>query len=105
MMFWSGRARSGAAPLEAIPREYNFAADLAQSRCRPRRQARLIDHRQGWTYGDLAERVERFGHVLRALGLRREERVSVSPRYHRLARQPFSAPSRPVSVPLPVNTL
>ena len=26
-------------------------------------------------YGELAERVERFGHVLRSLGLRREERM------------------------------
>ena len=33
--------------------------------------------RQGWTYGTLAERVDRFGHALRSLGVRREERIII----------------------------
>ena len=63
-------------------RDYNFAADILKRNLDAGRAGKLayIDHRQGstdqgWTYGDLAKRVERFGHVLRSLGLRREERV------------------------------
>ena len=37
----------------------------------------FIDDRGTYSYGELAERVERFGHVLRALGMRREERVLI----------------------------
>ena len=65
---------------DAVPRDYNFADDIliAQSRCRARREARLSSIRAGaWSYGSLAERVERFGHVLRSLGVRREERVLI----------------------------
>ena len=73
-------AAGGAAT--APQRDYNFAADILKRNLDAGRAGKLayIDHRQGstyqgWTYGDLAERVERFGHVLRSLGLRREERV------------------------------
>jgi benzoate-CoA ligase family protein len=73
-------AAGGAAT--APQRDYNFAADILKRNLGAGRAGKLayIDHRhgstyQGWTYGDLAERVERFGHVLRSLGLRREERV------------------------------
>ena len=68
---------TAAAPADTIPRDYNFAADIlgrnlaAGSAGRPA----FIDPRGSWTYGQLADRVERFGHVLRSLGVRREERV------------------------------
>jgi acyl-coenzyme A synthetase/AMP-(fatty) acid ligase len=54
--------------LAAVPREYNFAADILKRNLDAGRAGKFafIDQRQGWTYGDLAERVERFGHVLRA---------------------------------------
>src|SRR5205823_12746094 len=35
----------------------------------------FIDHRGKYSYAELADRVERFGHVLRGLGMRPEERV------------------------------
>ena len=37
----------------------------------------FIDPRGTWTYGQLADRVARFAGVLRALGIRREERVLI----------------------------
>jgi benzoate-CoA ligase family protein len=61
----------------AIPRDYNFAADILKRNLDAGRaeKAAFIDHRGAYSYGDLAARVERFGHVLRGLGVRREERV------------------------------
>ncbi|MGB6538094.1 MAG: benzoate-CoA ligase family protein [Xanthobacteraceae bacterium] len=64
---------------DAVPREYNFAADilsrnLAAGRAR---KAAYIDPSGSYSYADLAERVERFGHALRSLGIRREERILI----------------------------
>jgi benzoate-CoA ligase family protein len=63
----------------AIPRDYNFAADILKRNFDAGRGEKIafIDHRGKYTYADLADRVERFGHVLRALGMRREERVLI----------------------------
>jgi benzoate-CoA ligase len=65
-----------AAP-DAIPRSYNFAADILGRNLAAGRAAKpaFIDPRGSWTYGQLADRVERFGHVLRSLGVAREERI------------------------------
>jgi benzoate-CoA ligase family protein len=65
------------AAIEAIPRSYNFAADIIERNLKAGRanKAVYIDPRGSWTYGQLAERVDRFGHVLRSLGIRREERI------------------------------
>ena len=67
------------APADTIPRQYNFAADiLARNLTAGRaRKAAYIDARGSITYGELADRVERFGHVLRRLGIRREERILI----------------------------
>ena len=64
-------------PVGAIPRVYNFAADILQRNLAAGRANKraFIDPRGSWTYGQLADRVDRFGAVLRALGLRREERI------------------------------
>jgi benzoate-CoA ligase family protein len=61
----------------AIPRDYNFAADILKRNLDAGRAGKtaFIDHRGGITYGELAERAERFGHVLRSLQIRREERM------------------------------
>src|ERR1700722_12077339 len=61
----------------AIPRDYNFAADILKRNFDAGRAGKIafIDHRGTYTYGDLAARVERFGHVLRSLRIRREERM------------------------------
>ena len=68
---------AGSATGEAMPREYNFAADILKRNLDAGRAGKVayIDQRGSWTYGSLAERVERFGHVLRSLGVRREERA------------------------------
>ena len=65
------------APVDAVPRDYNFAADILKRNLDAGRGEKVayIDHRGSYTYAALAARVERFGHVLRALDVRREERV------------------------------
>ncbi len=72
---------SGPAPTRegAIPRDYNFAADILARNLAAGRadKAAFIDPRGTWSYGQLADRVDRFGKVLRGLGVRREERVLI----------------------------
>src|ERR1700688_4500324 len=65
------------APVDAVPRDYNFAADILKRNLDAGRGDKVayIDHRGSYSYAALAARVERFGHVLRALDVRREERV------------------------------
>ena len=65
------------AAIDAVPRNYNFAADIIERNLKAGRANKpvYIDPRGSWTYGELAERVDRFGHVLRSLGVRREERI------------------------------
>ena len=63
----------------AIPRDYNFAADLFGRFCKagwPTRPPISIRAAPGPT-AQLAERAERFGHVLRTLGVRRGERILI----------------------------
>jgi benzoate-CoA ligase len=64
-------------PVGAIPRDYNFAADILDRNLKAGRAGKpaYIDPRGSWTYGQLADRVARFASVLRSLGVRREERV------------------------------
>src|SRR4029077_6863571 len=54
-----------------------FAADVLQRNLAAGRANKpaYIDARGTLTYGQLADRVARFGAVLRALGIKREERV------------------------------
>ncbi len=65
------------AAVDALPRNYNFAADVLKRNLDAGRgnKPAFIDPRGSWSYGQLADRVERFGHVLRSLGVRREERL------------------------------
>jgi benzoate-CoA ligase family protein len=62
-----------------VPRDYNFAADILRRNLDAGRADKIafIDHRGKYSYADLADRVERFGHVLRGLGVRAEERVLI----------------------------
>src|ERR1700740_2069262 len=62
-----------------VPRDYNFAADILRRNLDAGRADKIafIDHRGKYSYADLADRVERFGHVLRGLGVRTEERVLI----------------------------
>ena len=71
-------AQSGAgAEVGAVPHAYNFAADILRSNLAAGRanKTAYIDGRGTLTYGQLADRVARFGAALRGLGVRREERV------------------------------
>jgi benzoate-CoA ligase len=65
--------------LGTVPRNYNFAADMIERNLKAGRANKpaFIDPRGTWTYGALAERVAKFAAVLRALGVRREERVLI----------------------------
>jgi benzoate-CoA ligase len=64
-------------PRVSIPRDYNAAHDLIQRNLQAGRsgKAAFIDDQGSYTYGELAERVNRFGNVLAGLGLEMENRV------------------------------
>jgi benzoate-CoA ligase len=64
-------------PVGSIPRDYNFAADILDRNLKAGRagKAAYIDPHGTWTYGQLADRVARFAHALRKLGIRPEERI------------------------------
>ena len=49
-------------PVGAIPRDYNFAADILDRNLKAGRADKpaFIDPRGSWTYGQLADRVARF---------------------------------------------
>jgi benzoate-CoA ligase len=66
-------------PVGAIPREYNFAADILERNLKAGRAGKpvFIDPRGSWTYGQLADRVARFASALRTLGVQREERILI----------------------------
>jgi benzoate-CoA ligase len=65
-------------PVE-IPRDYNFAADILATNLAAGRANKpaFIDVNASWTYGQLADRAARFGAMLRAKGIRREERILI----------------------------
>src|SRR5258708_26586771 len=70
-------AFSAVNPAAAIPRVYNFADDILRRNLDAGRAGKpaFIDPRGSWTYGELAERVLRFGHMLRNLGIAPEDRI------------------------------
>jgi benzoate-CoA ligase len=92
---------------DAVPRDYNFAADLLASNLKAGRanKAAYIDPRGSWTYGQLADRVERFGHVLHAHGVRREERILIALFDTIDWPTAFLGAIKAGVVPVPVNTL
>src|SRR5487761_2047246 len=73
-------ADAAAGAMGAVPRDYNFAADvLARNLAAGRAdKAAYIDGHRTLTYRQLADRVARFATALRGLGLRREERVLIA---------------------------
>jgi acyl-CoA synthetase (AMP-forming)/AMP-acid ligase II len=64
---------------DAIPRDYNFAADILKRNLDAGRGGKIafIDGDGKYTYAELADRVARFANALRALGIRREERILI----------------------------
>jgi benzoate-CoA ligase len=74
------RMQAPSDPAAAIPRDHNFTDDLFRrfSDCGWLDKPAYIDPRGAWTYGALVDRAERFGHVLRTLGIRRGERILIA---------------------------
>lgn len=90
-----------------VPRDYNAAHDLIERNLRAGRAAKaaFYDDRGSITYAQLAERVNRFGSRLLAMGLRMEERVLIA--MHDTADWPvaFLGAIRAGIIPVAVNTL
>src|SRR5713226_6468165 len=95
------------AAIDAIPRSYNFAADIIERNLKAGRANKpdYIDPRGSWTYGQLAERVDRFGGVLRSLGIRREERILIALLDTIDWPTAFLGAIKAGVIPVPVNTL
>lgn len=62
-----------------IPRNYNAATDFVDRHLDQGRAEKIafIDDDGSYTYGELAQRVNRFGNVLKDLGIRQEARVAL----------------------------
>jgi benzoate-CoA ligase len=90
-----------------IPRDYNAAHDLIERNLRAGRGAKAAFHddRGSITYAQLAERVNRFGSGLLAMGLRMEDRVLIA--MHDTADWPvaFLGAIKAGIIPVAVNTL
>jgi benzoate-CoA ligase len=69
----------GRSGIVAIPRRYNFAEDVLARNLTAGRggKSAYIDPRRTWSYGQLAERVARFGNLLRSLRIEREQRILI----------------------------
>lgn len=98
---------SVAPPRIEVPREYNAAYDLIERNLQAGRGAKVAFHDDtgSITYAELAERVNRFGSGLLALGLRMEDRVLIA--MHDSADWPvaFLGAIRAGIIPVAVNTL
>jgi benzoate-CoA ligase len=64
----------------SIPREYNAAVDLVERNLKAGRAGKVayIDDTGRYTFGELAERVNRAANALVGLGIRREERIALA---------------------------
>ena len=93
--------------LPQIPRIYNAAEDLVGRNRQAGRADKVafIDDAGQCTFGELAERVNRFGNALLALGLRMEDRVVIA--MHDTIDWPvaFLGSIKAGIVPIAVNTL
>jgi benzoate-CoA ligase len=90
-----------------IPRDYNAAEDLIGRNLKAGRTAKTayIDDAGQCSYGELAERVNRFGNHLLSLGLRMEDRILIA--MHDSIDWPvaFLGAIKAGIVPVAVNTL
>jgi len=98
---------ASAAPPTGLPREYNFAADVLERNLRAGRATRrpMWIRAAAGAFGQLAIGRRASGQALRALGVRREERVLLCLLDTIDWPTAFLAPSRPGVIPIPVNTL
>jgi benzoate-CoA ligase len=76
-MHLSSADRTVSPPIIDIPREYNAACDLIERNLSAGRASKIAYHdlNGSYTYGELAERVNRFANVLTQLGVHMEQRV------------------------------
>ncbi len=90
-----------------IPRDYNAAEDLVGGNLKAGRAGKTayIDDGGQCTFGELAERVDRFGNHLLSLGLRMEDRILIA--MHDSIDWPvaFLGAIKAGIVPIAVNTL
>ena len=90
-----------------IPRDYNAAADLVDGNLKAGRDGKTayIDDAGQCTFGELAQRVNRFGNYLLSLGLRMEDRILIA--MHDSIDWPvaFLGAIKAGIVPVAVNTL
>ena len=103
----SSADHSSSPPRVEVPREYNAAYDLVERNLKAGRGAKVAFHDDAgsMTYAQLAERVNRFGSGLLAMGLRMEDRVLIA--MHDSADWPvaFLGAIRAGIIPVAVNTL
>ncbi len=95
------------APAGEVPREYNFAADVLEGNLQAGRAHKpaYVDPRGSWSFADLADRAARFGQALRALGVRREERMLLCLLDTIDWPTAFLGAVKSGVIPIPVNTL
>ena len=67
-------------PIITIPRQYNAAHDLIERNLAAGRAAKIayIDDAGRYTYGELAQRVDRAANALTGLGLEMEDRIMLA---------------------------
>ncbi len=98
---------AAAAATETAPRDYNFAADILTRNLDAGRSAKIafVDPRKSLTYGKLARRADCFGRMLRARGIRREDRILLCMLDTVDWPVAFLGAIKFGAVPIPVNTL
>ena len=100
-------APAAGAPRIAVPRDFNAAADLIERNLAAGRSGKLAfrDDRASLTYGELAERVDRWANALRSLGVEPEQRVLLILLDTVDFPVAFLGAIKAGVVPVPVNTL
>ena len=103
----SSADHSHSPPDVKIPRDYNAAHDLIERNLAAGRSAKVayIDDGGRYTFGQLAERVNRFGSALQRLGLEMEQRVLLALTDTIDFPTAFLGSIKAGIVPVPVNTL
>ncbi|MDQ6884105.1 MAG: benzoate-CoA ligase family protein [Candidatus Dormibacteraeota bacterium] len=102
-----GARAAAASPAVAVPERFNLADYLVDRHVREGRgkQVAILCGDESITYAEVSERSNRVANGLRALGLRREERVLLllldSPAFI----YSFFAAQKVAAVPIPTNTL
>ena len=94
-------------PSVEIPAQYNAAHDLLELNLEAGRAGKIayVDDGGSYSYGELADRVNRFGNALHALGLHIEQRILLCLQDTIDFPTAFLGAVKAGVVPIPVNTL